>query len=186
MKNVENFTDNNYNYYRSFGSFNRIKRSSLVRPDDAVQTFKHHAEYEESTVHVGEWWQCDPDAAEPKCTWSDFHVLKDEKILCSYNMSGETMLNYVLQECMPVRCIPPALYRRGSPWQKLSSGQRPPWTETPADRGDLDRDPSLDRDTQNETPLDRDIPRQKPPWTETTQTETLWTETPCEQNHRQV
>ena len=46
----------NYNakYYRSdndkFSSFNSIKQSSLVGFDDAVETLKRHAEYEESTA----------------------------------------------------------------------------------------------------------------------------------------
>ena len=40
-------------YYSDLGSFNRIKRDSLVRSDDAVETFKRHAEDEESTTGRG-------------------------------------------------------------------------------------------------------------------------------------
>ena len=40
---------NNKNIHLS--SLNRIKRGSFVRPDDTVETFKRHTEYEESTAH---------------------------------------------------------------------------------------------------------------------------------------
>ena len=65
---------------------------------------------------------------------------------------------YASQECIPVRCVPPARYRTGEgglpdrpPWTETLPGQRPSWINTLP---------------QTETPLDRDFPP--------------------EQNHRQV
>ena len=36
-----------------FSPFNRVKRSSLVRPDDTVETVKCYAQYEQSTTKIG-------------------------------------------------------------------------------------------------------------------------------------
>ena len=45
-QNTEDYDGGNGN----FSSFNRIKRSSFVRSDDAVETIERHAEYKESTA----------------------------------------------------------------------------------------------------------------------------------------
>ena len=65
MRNIvqETKCDNKYN--GDFGSFNRIKRSSLVRSDDAVETIKRHAEYEESWTECEQEEQSDRQAAGP-------------------------------------------------------------------------------------------------------------------------
>ena len=97
----------------------------------------------------------------------------------------------VKQECIPVGCVPPTLYRTGRglclgesetpdrpPPDKDPPVQRPYWTETPGQRSPctetpLDRDPAGQRPPCTETPLDRDPPegtwdqRQRPPlWTD--------------------
>ena len=50
---------------------------------------------------------------------------------------------FIKQECIAVRCVPPARYRGGSLPDRDPPPDRPPWTET--------------------SPLDRDLPL----WTET-------------------
>ena len=50
MGHIKSYTEHHYTAYGDLGSFNRIKRSSLVRPDDAVETIKRHAQYEESAA----------------------------------------------------------------------------------------------------------------------------------------
>ena len=111
------------------------------------------------------------------------------KVILSY--SFPKLLNEnPKQECIPVGCVPPALYHMGglcdrdTPWietplDRDTPGQRPLWTETPLDRDPLERDPWI------EIPLDRGpLSEQRTPtgqrncWTEIPQTETPWTETP--------
>ena len=48
VKKSEKYKDG---YYSDLSSFNRIKRSSFVGPNDAVETFKRHREYQPSTGH---------------------------------------------------------------------------------------------------------------------------------------
>ena len=50
MRNIVHYTKQNNAYYSDLSSFNRIKRSGLVRFNDAVETFKRHAEYEEGAT----------------------------------------------------------------------------------------------------------------------------------------
>ena len=78
------------------------------------------------------------------------------------------------QECIPVGCVPPALYRMGG----LPDRQPPPDRDPPGQRPSLDRHPPW-----TETPQDRD-----PPWTETPQDRdpSPGQRPHCEQNHRQV
>ena len=76
-------------------------------------------------------------------------------------------------ECIPVRCLPSALYgtggslSRGVSLTETPSRQRPPWTETlPWTETTLDRDPPTETPRQRpspwiETPPDRD--REFPP-----------------------
>ena len=45
MGNIKNQTKYDNADYSNFSSFNRIKRSSLVRPNDAVESVESHTEY---------------------------------------------------------------------------------------------------------------------------------------------
>ena len=70
---------------------------------------------------------------------------KMENILLAHDQG---MKQFNTQECIPVGCAPPALYRtwevsvrRGSSWTEPPLDRDPPFTETPLDRGPLDRDP---------------------------------------------
>ena len=65
------------------------------------------------------------------------------------------------QECIPVRCVPPARYRTGGLHDRDPPGQRPPWTETHLDRDPLDRDPPRQRPLKD--PPDRDPPDKNTP-----------------------
>ena len=49
MWKVENETKDDNTNNSNFGSFNRVKRSSLVRHNDAVESVERHAEYQKST-----------------------------------------------------------------------------------------------------------------------------------------
>ena len=51
MRKIINDTEDYNTYDSNLSSFNRMKWGSLVRPDDAVETFKSYIGYEESTAH---------------------------------------------------------------------------------------------------------------------------------------
>ena len=53
MRYIVQNTENYNTHYCDFSSFNRIKRSSLVRSDDAVESVKSHIYNEESTAETG-------------------------------------------------------------------------------------------------------------------------------------
>ena len=53
MRYFKETSKNDYDYYGDFGSFNRIKRSSHMRSDDAVESIERHAGDEEDTAHGG-------------------------------------------------------------------------------------------------------------------------------------
>ena len=82
-------------------------------------------------------------------------------------ISCSTKKHHIKQECIPVGCVPPALYHMG------------------VSLTDRDRDPLLNRDPPL---LDRDPSGQRPtPCTEhLPDRDAPWRETPCEQNHRRV
>ena len=52
MRNIIQHTKYKNTYNGNLSSFNRIKRGCLVGPDDAVETFKRHGEYEESATQT--------------------------------------------------------------------------------------------------------------------------------------
>ena len=52
-----------------------------------------------------------------------------------FPLLGKILYSWDKQECIPVGCVPSALYRMGVPWQT------PLWTETPWIENPLDRDP---------------------------------------------
>ena len=91
---------------------------------------------------------------------------------------------YSKNTCIPVACVPPALYHMGASLtetllDRAPFGQRHPRDRDPLDRNPLDRDPLL-----TETP-----PGQRSPlWTETPSLDrdTPWTETPHGQKHPMV
>ena len=70
------------------------------------------------------------------------------------------------QECIPVRCVPPARYRTGGLHDRDPPGQRPPWTETHLDRDPLDRDPPRQRPPRQRSARQRHPWMETPPWTE--------------------
>ena len=69
-------TDNAQN--SNLSSFNRIKRSSLVRSNDAVETFKCHVQYEESATQTWHPGEHDPDVAVPELTGHSLEMYKDK------------------------------------------------------------------------------------------------------------
>ena len=73
---------------------------------------------------------------------------------CSSLLRVET---YYLQECIPVGCIPPALYHAGGIHDR-DPPNRDPRTETPG----IETPPRTET-PQTETPRQR-TPRQRPPW----------------------
>ena len=62
--------------------------------------------------------------------------------------------NLVTQECIPVGCVPPTLYRKGVPLPRTETTPR----HLPRQRPPLDRDPIKQRPHWTETSLDRDPP----------------------------
>ena len=80
------------------------------------------------------------------------------------------------QECIPVGCVPPALYRTGGlpnrdPPDRDPPGQRPCWKETPLPP---DRDPP-GQTPRTETPLWTETPPGQAPLERDPPTETPWT-----------
>ena len=51
MWDIKDQTKHNNTYNGNFSSFNRIKRGSFVRSDDAIETIKCHIDYEVGTTH---------------------------------------------------------------------------------------------------------------------------------------
>ena len=53
MRYIEDYTKYKNTQNGELSSFNRIKRSSLVWSNDAVETIEGHAEYEEGAAQCG-------------------------------------------------------------------------------------------------------------------------------------
>ena len=66
------------------------------------------------------------------------------KSMATSTLTCDTII--IIQECIPVGCVPSGLPNRDPP------GQRPPWTETPRQR------PPWTETPWTETSLDRDLP----------------------------
>ena len=72
---IKNYTEYNNTKNCDFSSFNRIKRSSLVRSDDAVETSECHVEYGQSAAQDGAPLYHSDDRREPKRTGREIHLI---------------------------------------------------------------------------------------------------------------
>ena len=111
-------------------------------------------------LHENERITWTPSGGHPWCPPLDLHMIYD-------NIFNKLVSQ---QECIPVGCVLPALYRRGG-----STCQGVPCTENPPDRDPMDSDtPWTETLPRQRLPLDRNPPLVRDP------------SPTCEQNYTQV
>ena len=104
---------NDYGYYRDLSSFNRIKRSGLVRSDDAVESVECHASDEEDTAHGGRQKNEGGEFTVPVL------VRRHVDIMSSVQVSKQSCNVSTVQGSIPVGCVPAAFLIREVSLQTL-------------------------------------------------------------------